>query len=206
VLERDRGIFDGQPVDGLFRQPPPMPPITVVVQGATAEPPKPQLRDESKLPMSALIDRLLTEKKTLGSKTKGDYPRSANWYEQVIGKKPLAENTGTDILKYKDALLETPRNFHAVFKTDNLPEAVAKRKALISGAGQDKKTRKRLEKRYPTLDPGTINDKYLSNLRTFFDWAARNKFAASNVAAGVAVAVSKKGSAQIDLLRFAGVA
>ncbi len=120
---------------------------------------QPALTERQSIPLSQLYDRIIKEKK-ISAKAQGDYRNSIAWLVQVIGDKPVGEVSPEHLLKFKDVLLRTPKNFTQRFKTDNILDAI--------------KLNEMREKPLETLSLETIQNKYLSNLRAIFLWASDN--------------------------------
>jgi hypothetical protein len=143
---------------------------------------KPLTERQSTTLMQAL-PLVLKFKKDIEKKTKGDYENAITWLVQVIGDLPLGRVTDDHLLKFKDTLLEAPKNFKVKLKTDNILEAI-KRNGKSS-------------KPLPVMDPVTINSKYLGAIRGLFAWAAENKYTLDkiNPALNLRAKASKKKSA-----------
>lgn len=133
---------------------------------------------------------VLKVKKDLEEKTKGDYKNAITWLSQVIGDLPLGRITDDHLLKFKDTLLEAPKNFKAKLGTDNILDAI--------------KRNGRREKPLPLMDPVTINSKYLGAIRGLFAWAAENKYTVDkiNPALNLRTKVAKKKGASKKRLPF----
>src|SRR5690606_8549992 len=86
---------------------------------------------------------------------------------------PVRSITRTDMLTYKQTLLQTPNRYTLRFPGLTLPQAI--------------KANQKREQPFPTLDPATINMKWLSHISTIFKWAANNGHADDNPAAGIRV-------------------
>lgn len=124
-------------------------------------PAKPLTERQSTTLLQAL-PLVLKHKKDIEEKTKGDYKNAVTWLSQVIGDLPLGRITDDHLLKFKDTLLEAPKNFKAKLSTENILEAIKRN-------GQR-------EKPLPLMDPVTIRSKYLGAIRGLFAWAADNKY------------------------------
>ena len=133
--------------------------------------------------IETLIDPFVNEKESagIGGKTLADYRASLALFNQVVGvNRSVASITGQDVVRFKDLLRQCPLNFRKRLNTDNLEEAIRLNTA-----------RPGLE-RLNTLSPKSINEKYLSNLKAFFDWAKENRHIETSPAAGVRVQHSKR--------------
>lgn len=196
--ERDLGLFHGTPRDPLVAAAlalPQAPPVTVVVnvQGGVVSEPKNELDPvRSRLPLSQHVDTFLTEKTSgknpLGSKTEWDYRASAALFDKINEDVPIGEILAFHVVKYKDTLLALPANFRKIFKTDNPMEAIDLNKALATPR--------------PTLDPVTINNKYLSNIREMLKWGRANRLVAGEPAKDVSVCVANGPRADEERLPF----
>lgn len=161
--------FTYEPKDPLFKEPPPAVAAAMVPAAPVAAvPPSPAL--------ASLIEPFITEKAKLAkvsSKTVADYRASLDLFGQVVGgDRPVASITGAEVVEFKNLLVSCPTNFRKRLGTDSLREAVRLNAARDGGP-------------LDTLDPKTINEKYLSNVKTFFDWARTNKLVAESPAKGV---------------------
>jgi integrase len=112
--------------------------------------------------------------RSLAEKTMDEHKVAVRMFEEFLSKDiPARSITRGDLLAYKQALLETPSRYAQRFPGLTLPQAIkanAKRKQPFS-----------------TLDPATINMKWLSHLSTIFRWASNNGYLDSNPADGVRV-------------------
>ena len=81
-------------------------------------------------------------------------------------------------LAYKRALLQTPSNYVMRFPGRTLPEAIKLNQAR--------------SRPFDTLNPTTINDKWLSRLRSLLAWCADNEVIPDSPASGVKVDAVKK--------------
>lgn len=113
-------------------------------------------------------------KRTLAAKTMEEHKVAVRMFDEFMGGKAAARSiTRTDILAYKQALLRTPSRYSMRFPGLTLPQAI--------------KANEKREKPFPTLDPATINMKWLSHLSTLFCWASNNGYIDDNPAIGVRV-------------------
>lgn len=166
--------FSYEPTDPLFKGSPPQSPeaptpvAPVAVAPAAPPPTGPSI--------ASMTEPFITEKTNLGkvsTKTQNDYRASLALFMQVVGAaRPVAAITGDDVVAFKNLLVACPTNFRKRLGTDNLREAV-------------RLNAERSEGRLDTLDPKTINEKYLSNVKTFFDWARTNRLVKESPASGV---------------------
>ncbi|MBF0246180.1 MAG: site-specific integrase [Planctomycetes bacterium] len=175
-LARDGGDFRDSPHDPLVRM------GAHVIAGQPHERRQLQqtgqnyLAPGSRKPVAELIDRFLSEKSELEIKTKNGYAASLKLLDQILKSKPIGDIGKNDIVAFKDVLLKLPRSYSIVFRTRDALRAI--------------KLNETAQK--PTLDPHTINVKYLSNLKTFFEWAESNNLVSANPALKVSVKNSRK--------------
>ena len=93
-------------------------------------------------------------------------------FEEHLGEaKPIYRVTRRDVLDYKAALLELPTNYVKRFPDTNLPDAIIANKIR--------------KKPYPLLAPRTVNDKWLSALRSMLNWCVQNDLIPDNPGNGV---------------------
>jgi site-specific recombinase XerD len=112
--------------------------------------------------------------RTLAEKTMAEHKVAIRMFEEFMGAAiPARSIKRSDMLAYKQALLQTPNRYAARFPGLSLPRAI--------------KANAKREEPYPTLDPQTINMKWLSHLSTIFKWAANNGHMDDNPAAGIRV-------------------
>jgi len=165
----DDGDFTYTPTDPLFAAPPAQPPA---VQAAT-----PVVTTPIGPPIGSLIEPFCREKERsakVSAKTLGDYRVSLTLFLQEVGADtPIDAITADQVVSFKDLLLRCPTNFRKRLGTDEVREAVRLNEARPEGDRLD------------TLDPKTINEKYLSNLKTFFTWARTNRRIKESPAEGV---------------------
>ena len=138
------------------------------------------LTERQSTTLSQALPLVLKFKKDIARKTKGDYRNAITWLSQVVGDLPVGHVTDHHLLKFKDTLLEAPKNFKAKLGTDNILDAI-KRNA-------------RSAKPLPVMDHVTISSKYLGAIRGFFAWAAENKYTVDkiNPAVNLRLKVTKK--------------
>ncbi|MCV0394316.1 MAG: site-specific integrase [Rhizobiaceae bacterium] len=112
--------------------------------------------------------------RTLAARTMEEHRTAVRMLEEHLGGSvPARSITRKDMLAYKDALLQTPSRYSIRFPGLTLPQAIR--------ANAKRATP------YPTLDPATINMKWLSHVRTIFHWAMNNGHVDDNPAAGIRV-------------------
>ena len=113
-------------------------------------------------------------RRSIAVKTMEEHHTAVRMFEEFIGDAiPVASITKKDVIAYKQSLLETPARRHTRFPGLTLPQAI-------------KANQKRPDP-YETLDPKTINGKWLSHLNTILQWAANNGHIEHNPASGVRV-------------------
>ena len=173
----DDGNFAFEPTDPLVAAPqpqPPQPPMTSTgvsgaVQVVSAAPTGPTI--------GSLVDSFIVQKANGGkvaAKTQMDYRASLTLFLQVVGKDcPITAITPDHVVEFKDLLITCPTNFRKRLGTDSMKEAIALN--AVRGKAE----------RLTSLDPKTINEKYLSNIKTFFDWAITNRKIKESPASGV---------------------
>lgn len=112
--------------------------------------------------------------RSLASKTMEEHKSAVRMFEEFTGG-PVAVRSITrkNVIAYKQALLETPTRYTLRFRGLTLPQAI-------------KANRKRSEP-FETLDPQTINMKWLSHLSSILQWASNNGHIDVNPAQGVRV-------------------
>ena len=111
---------------------------------------------------------------SLAPKTMDEHKTAIRMFEEFAGTViPVKSVTKMDVIKYKQALLETPTRYRLRFPGLTLPQAI---KANASRTVP-----------YETLDPKTINMKWLSHLSSILQWASNNGHIEMNPASGVRV-------------------
>ena len=146
----------------------------------TQAPATPEPKGRAATPLSEVIKayRELEGTNYSSSKTLPDYERSVRTLIRVIGDVPIGTVYGEQLAEFADTLQRTPANFAKRFETDDPLAAIEKNAALAEPL--------------PPMNRNTINNKYLSNLRSFFAWAARKHYCASNPAEGLSVTTTKR--------------
>jgi integrase len=175
----DRGDFSVIPPDPLFQD------ITstdfnladraIIESVMNTAVPRPRLTERQQTPLSDVWKLAVAEKKTLTTKTKGDYENAFKWLIQVVGDKPIGGVTEDDLLAYKDKLLKAPSNFRKKLGTDNLVEAVNRNA--------------KLPRPHPVMTSKTVNLKYLGAIREVFDWARENNYTVNKTNPGAEIRV-----------------
>lgn len=161
---------------GVVATPEPKNPLLTVEEPAA---PNEAPKDRSKgATLSAVLKAFHRERtaggRTLAEKTMSEHKVAVRMFNEFMGAAvPARSITRADMLAYKQALLETPNRYSLRFRGLTLPQAI-------------KANAKRKEP-FPTLDPQTINMKWLSHISTILKWASNNGYVDANPAAGVRV-------------------
>jgi hypothetical protein len=130
--ERDRGDFTGMPKDSLIA-------TRLSVAGGPGD---------ARKPLSELLSRIHKEKSGTKESTREIQLSVVEVFEDFLGhKKPVSSITKQDMIDFKGVLLDTPTNRQQRFPGTSLQEAIRQNKARA--------------KAWPTLDPKTINGRYL---------------------------------------------
>ena len=174
----EAGDFAYETRDPLFKTLPPAatdadlggaPTVALVAASDVAAPSGPSI--------ASLVEPFITKKATkarVSEKTQNDYRVSLALFMQVVGRdRQVAAITGNEVVAFKNLLEECPSNFRKRLHTDDLREAIR--------LNAERPQTERLD----TLDPKTINEKYLSNVKTFFDWVRGEKHIKESPAIGV---------------------
>lgn len=112
--------------------------------------------------------------RSLAVKTMDEHKSAVRMFEEFMGG-PVAVRSISrkDVNAYKQALLETPTRYTLRFRGLTLPQAIkANHKRPVP---------------FETLDPQTINMKWLSHLSSILQWASNNGHIDANPAQGVRV-------------------
>lgn len=181
----DDGNFTFVPTDPMLADPPSRPsaspaPTTPPGAAPAAEPAGP--------PIGSLVEPFCREKEQsakVSAKTLFDYRASLALFLQGVGEAtPITTITPRQVVEFKDKLLRCPTNFRKRLDTDSLDEAIRLNEALPE------------DKRLDLLNPKTINEKYLSNIKTFFAWAATNQHVKESPAANVRAEQPKRAAVE----------
>ena len=165
--ERDAGrVALADPKHPLLTAPDPQPLTT------------PQPAPEGGLTLSKLLEAFHAERgaggRTLAPKTMEEHKVAVRMLTEYLGGDvPVRSITKAQMIGYKQALLKTPTRYAQRFPGLNLPQAI-------------KANAKRAEP-FETLDPQTINMKWLSHLSSLMQWGEKNDYLATNPAKGVRV-------------------
>jgi len=166
VDARDKGaVTMPEPKSPLLTQPDPEPVAAPADRGSGAT-----LSDV----LAAFHRERTAGARTLAERTMEEHKTAVRMFDEFMGASlPARSITRKDVLAYKQALLRTPTRFTLRFRGLTLPQAI-------------KANEKRREP-YETLDPATINVKWLSHLSSIFKWAMNNGYTDDNPANGVRV-------------------
>lgn len=112
--------------------------------------------------------------RTLAEKTMAEHKVAVRMFDEFMcGSVPVRSITRANMLAYKQALLETPNRYTLRFPGLTLPQAI--------------KANAKRDQPFPTLDPQTINMKWLSHISTILKWAANNGYIEVSPSQGVRV-------------------
>jgi integrase len=145
------------------------------------------LDPKAALTLSEVLPDCLKAKK-IEEGTKNKYRVAADMFDRLMGAKKLADITSDDIKTYRNRLLETPRNYKKLFKTDNPLTAIAKNQ---NGDA-------------PTISPRTVSAGYLTYVRQILDWAYEQDIIPLNPAEVISVKNTMSKSGAEDRLPFSG--
>lgn len=166
--------FEERDAGKIALSPPSSPLLT---DDAPAAAPAAQKRGKGRALSSMLADfhkERTAGTRTLSEKTMEEHKVAVRMLEEYLGAgTPAASITKKDMLGYKRALMDTPANYRLRFPDMTLPEAIEANAALSEP--------------YATLNPATINDKWLSHISTIMGWCANNGLLENNPARGVKV-------------------
>lgn len=165
--ERDRGqVKPDAPVSPLLTAPDPAP---VSLSTST---------DTTGTTLAQVLTAFHKERnaggRSLAPKTMDEHHSAVRMFEEFMGS-PVAVRSITKkhVIGYKQALLETPTRYTLRFRGLTLPQAI--------------KANKKRSEPFETLDPQTINMKWLSHLSSILQWASNNGHIEANPAQGVRV-------------------
>lgn len=112
--------------------------------------------------------------RSLSPKTMDEHRVAVRMFEEAQGGTvPVKSITKQMVIAYKQTLLETPTRYTVRFPGLTLPQAI--------------KANAKRSPSYETLDPQTINMKWLSHLSSILQWATNNGHIESNPAKGIRV-------------------
>lgn len=168
--ERDRGqITPGAPVHPLLvDKPPVLQPVTLGDYGRS------RVMNEHSTKTLAELLPMFREERKVGEITFNEQPVAIRMIEEFFREpKPVCEITRNDLQDYKRALVRTPNRYAMRFPGLTLPEAV-------------EANAKRAEP-FATLNPNTINDKWLAHIRAILNWCVDSGIIPDNPASNVRV-------------------
>lgn len=165
--ERDEGkVRISQPTLALLTHPEPEPVVTAPGARGTGT----SLTDV----LTAFHKERNAGGRSVADKTMDEHRTAVRMFEEFTSKNiPVKSITKKDIIAHKQALLETPTRYTLRFPGLTLNQAI-------------KANRQRSEP-YETLDPKTINVKWLSHLSSILQWASNNGYIEVNPAKGIRV-------------------
>lgn len=155
----DAGDFSAAPADPIFADIREVNLVKALAEVLASRPTKPEFDHLQSQTLDEALEGFLKER-NLAEKSRKDYENTIRWLKEITGEKKIAEVTQADLLEFKDRLLDMPANAAQKFGTNSMKEAIARSKA-----GRIK---------FTLMTTATINNKYLSNVRAFFEWAAEN--------------------------------
>lgn len=183
IKEREQGNWGGEPTDPILRAP------VAPELGAppSSAPTFTEASPHSETTMKELIDVYMAEKLKVDGRGRSESERakyeddirsSLDWFgEYFNGFKAPNEYKKSDLVTFKNALLNVPTNFRKIFRGLSIREAMERNKT----AGK------------PTLSPRTVKKK-LIHVKSFFEWANRNDYIRENPAKDVRLGESKRSS------------
>lgn len=171
TLERDQANFSGRPEDPLLTAPDPTP--QPLQNGTRSAGPK----------LSEALAGFHAERSagggTLAAKTMEEHRNAVRMFNEFVGADlGVTAITKKQVIDYKNALLQTPNRYTMRFPGLTLPQAI--------------RANQKLAEPFTTLAPQTINEKWLSHLRTVLSWAERNDHLQINPALGIRVETGSK--------------
>lgn len=170
TFERNEGDFSGKPSHPLLTEKPKI------------ETPKDALAHrvmgpDSLKPLKDLLPAIIEDRKALPA-TNREMIVTVRMLDDILGEaRPLFKITRQDIQTFRRTISATPSNYTKRFPGKTILEAIEANKALA--------------RPYQTLDPKTVNDKYLARLHGLLNWCLRNDLIPDNPAAGVKAEVPK---------------
>lgn len=201
MKEREKGNWSGTPSDPLLTNT--LPSLPKVAPTVASPAPDTlievknlaQTKLDNEPSMEDLKELFFKEKRKVSergitenyNKYENEFRASLEWLRQYYdGFKSPSDYTKRDFVTYKNFLLEVPTNFQKFYPRMNIKAAVAANKAV----GR------------PTLNPKTIQNKRLGDLKTFFGWLEKNDYIKANPLQNVSVAKSKNVAARKTRLQF----
>lgn len=128
-----------------------------------------KIRPGSDVLFSALIEPYLAHKEEkIGSKHWRDTGMRLAVFIKIVGDKQIRHYTRQDILEFVRVVAQIPYKFSQKFKTDDPFIAI------------ELNSKRKIPE--PSIKKGTIEDKYLSPIKTIFSWFLVNNWLETNVA------------------------
>jgi integrase len=135
---------------------------------------------------SKLKDYLVFKNRTLkGNKHLDEIGTKIGLFIGAMGDRPIHEYSITDLREYRDLLDQMPRSAKARFKTDDIRVAIALNQAR--------------KQPYDVITPTTIDAKYLSCIRGYFEWLVNERIIDRNPADGVSSERDIEGEDVLDV-------
>ena len=145
------------------------------------------LNGDSTKTLNEILPDFIKERKP-SEKSAADYRLTIRLFEEVLGEdKPVYRITRADVIAFKRALQDLPANHTKRFPGRTVPQAIKENKGRADP--------------FKPLHSKTINNKYLSALRSLLNWCWNNGIFPDNQAAGIRVEETK--STEPDRLPFA---
>ncbi len=136
----------------------------------------------------ALMNEFIKERNPT-AETAEEYRRALMLFEGLGGNKPVAELTHNDMTQFVRHLLDLPTNYKKRLKVDDPLKAIALNKA-------------RGDRAFSTLQHKTINEKYITFVSTFLNWAKRQRLTSEDLTTDLRVRSGRKGAKQKGRLPF----
>lgn len=170
-IERDGGEFGGKPSDPILVE---NQDSSALVQAQPKSRAERVLNGDSLKPLSELLPIMHEERNRIRPNTAKEHRVAVRMLEEFLGgAKPICDVGRQDIIDFKRALIKTPNRYVMRFPGLSLPEAI-------------EANQKRVQP-FPTLDPSTIEDKWLAHIRSIFRWCFNNGIIPDDPASGIHV-------------------
>lgn len=171
IERRNQGLVGTiQPTHPLLNQEPSPEPVPVHprAKGRVMGP-------DSLKPLSELLVAFHAERRgRVAERTTKEHQVAVRMLEEFLGgPRPVADITSADVRVYKKALMETPNRYAMRFPDLTLPEAIEANAARAEP--------------FPVLDAATINEKWLSHIRSVLTWCVGAGIIPDNPATGIKV-------------------
>lgn len=172
TAERDEGDFNGKPEHPLLQPEPERPATPGDALAARIIDPA------STKPLADIVPDFVKERRA-SDQTNYESVLTARLLDEALCEaKPIYAITRADVHAFKRMLSEAPANCAKRFPGMTVPDAIKANKARNVP--------------YATLDPKTINHKYLSRLHAILAWCVRNDLLPDNPAASIKVDAPKE--------------